>query len=271
MLVKLLIASLIGLILLFIALVWLVADLLHLSIFLPISVTAFFVFSAVSIVLYRRVKASGAALGLERELQAQAKAQAKLVRPDLQGEVEHMQGEFDKAVSALKSAKLGPGGRGALYFLPWYAIIGPPGAGKSTALRNSGLNFPYSSGAGDPKVRGLGGTRNCDWWLSNEAVILDTAGRWATQDEDHDEWLSFLGLLKRYRPRKPLNGLIAAISVQELVNAREDEVETLAQSMRARLDEVQTQLRISLPVYVLFTKGDLVEGFLETFGDLRKN
>jgi type VI secretion system protein ImpL len=271
MLVKLLIASLVGLILLFILLVWLVADLLHLSLLLPISVTAFFVFGALSIVLYRRMKASGAADGLERELAKQAKEQAKLVRPDLQGEIENMQGEFDKAVSALKSAKLGPGGRGALYFLPWYAIIGPPGAGKSTALRNSGLNFPYTSGSGDPKVRGLGGTRNCDWWLTNEAVILDTAGRWATQDEDHDEWLSFLGLLKRYRARKPLNGLIAAISVQELVNAREDEVESLAQSMRARLDEVQTQLRISLPVYVLFTKTDLVEGFLETFGDLRKN
>jgi len=28
----------------------------------------------------------------------------------------------------------------------------------------------------------VGGTRNCDWWLSNDAVILDTAGRWATQE-----------------------------------------------------------------------------------------
>jgi type VI secretion system protein ImpL len=270
MLIKLLIGSLVVLVVLFIALIWLVADLMHISLLLPAGVTAFFVLAAVSIVLFRKVRASGAARGLEGALAAQAKAQAKLVRPDLQVEVQHMQGEFDKAVAALKSAKLGPGGSNALYFLPWYAIIGPPGAGKSTALRSSGLHFPYTSGSGGASVKGLGGTRNCDWWLTNEAVVLDTAGRWSTQDEDHDEWLSFLGLLKRYRPRKPLNGLIAAISVGDVVNAREDDVEALAQRMRARLDEVQTQLRVSIPVYVLFTKVDLVEGFLETFGDLRR-
>ncbi|MEY4581697.1 MAG: hypothetical protein RL701_6400 [Pseudomonadota bacterium] len=271
MLLKLLYAALALLIVMFIALLWLVARLAHITMLLPACVTAFIVLAALCILLYRRIKASGAANGLEQALQVQAREQAKLVRPDLQAEVEHMQSEFDKAVGALKSAKLGPGGRNALYFLPWYAIIGPPGAGKSTALRSSGLNFPYTSGSGGAAVKGLGGTRNCDWWLTNEAVLLDTAGRWATQDEDRDEWISFLDLLKRYRPRKPLNGIIAAISVGDVVNAREEEVVALAERMRARLDEVQTQLRVSIPVYVLFTKSDLVEGFLETFGDMKRS
>jgi type VI secretion system protein ImpL len=270
MLIKLLIGSLALLLVLFIALVWLVADLLHISMLVPALVTAFFVLTGVCIVLYRKVRATNAAQGLERELAAQAKAQAKLVRPDLQAEVQGMQAEFDKAVLALKSAKLGPGGRNALYFLPWYTIIGPPGAGKSTALRSSGLQFPYTSGSGGAAVKGLGGTRNCDWWLTNEAVVLDTAGRWSTQEEDHDEWLSFLGLLKRYRPKKPLNGIIAAISVGDVANAREDEVESVAQRMRERLDEVQVKLGVTIPVYVLFTKCDLIEGFLESFGDLSR-
>ena len=270
MLIKLLIGSLALLLLLFIALVWLVADLLHISMLVPALVTAFFVLTGVCLVLYRKVRATNAAQGLERELAAQAKAQAKLVRPDLQAEVQGMQAEFDKAVHALKSAKLGPGGRNALYFLPWYTIIGPPGAGKSTALRSSGLQFPYTSGTGGAAVKGLGGTRNCDWWLTNEAVVLDTAGRWSTQEEDHDEWLSFLGLLKRYRPKKPLNGIIAAISVGDVANAREDEVESVAQRMRERLDEVQIKLGVTIPVYVLFTKCDLIEGFLESFGDLSR-
>jgi type VI secretion system protein ImpL len=270
MLIKLLIGSLVALAVLFIALVWLVADLMKISMLVPALVTAFFVLAAVSVVLFRKLRATSAAQGLERELAAQAKAQAKLVRPDLQAEVQGMQAEFDKAVHALKSAKLGPGGSNALYFLPWYTIIGPPGAGKSTALRSSGLQFPYTSGTGGAAVKGLGGTRNCDWWLTNEAVVLDTAGRWSTQEEDHDEWLSFLGLLKRYRPRKPLNGIIAAISVGDVVNAREDEVESVATRMRERLDEVQNKLGITIPVYVLFTKCDLVEGFLETFGDLSR-
>ena len=100
--------------------------------------------------------------------------------------------------------------------------------------------------------------------------MLDTAGRWSTQEEDHDEWISFLGLLKRYRPRKPLNGLITAISIGDIAHAQEDEIESLATRMRERLDEVQTQLRVSIPVYVLFTKCDLLEGFLETFNELRR-
>src|SRR6185312_8846088 len=174
MLIKLLIASLAVLVVLFLALLWLVADLLHITLLVPALATAFFVLAAVSSILYRKVRASNAARGLERELATQAQAQAKLVRPDLQAEVQDMQAEFDKAVAALKGAKLGVasgGGRNALYFLPWYTIIGPPGAGKSTALRSSGLQFPYTSGSGGAAVRGLGGTRNCDWWLTNEAVL----------------------------------------------------------------------------------------------------
>ncbi len=271
MLIKLLTAALVVLLVLFVALCWLVAILAKVTLWLPGLLTAFIVLGAVGTLVYRRVRAGAAARGLEKALAAQAKHQVGAVRPDLQIEVQRMQDDFDKAVIALKTSKLGARGRDALYLLPWYTIIGPPGAGKSTALRNSGLNFPYTSHGGAAAVKGLGGTRNCDWWLTNEAVVLDTAGRWSTQEEDHDEWLSFLGLLKRYRPKKPLNGLITAISVGDVVNSHEDEVEALALRMRERIDEVQTQLRIAIPVYVLFTKCDLVEGFLETFGDLKRS
>src|SRR5512138_1478090 len=115
------------------------------------------------------------------------------IRPDQQAEINAMQVEFQKAINGLKSSRLGHKGRDALSLLPWYIIIGPPGAGKTTALRSSGLQFPYAKGG---KVKGVGGTRNCDWWLTNQAVILDTAGRWATQEDDREEWLAFLDLLR---------------------------------------------------------------------------
>ena len=75
-------------------------------------------------------------------------------------------------------------GKGGLYDLPWYVIIGPPGSGKTTALVNSGLHFPLSQRFGAGALRGVGGTRNCDWWFTDEAVLLDTAGRYTTQDSD---------------------------------------------------------------------------------------
>ena len=178
-----------------------------------------------------------------------------------------MQAEFGKAVAALKGTK--KGGKKALYALPWYAIIGPPGCGKSTALRNSGLQFPYLSASGGG-VRGLGGTRNCDWWMTSDAVILDTAGRWTSEDEDHEEWLGFLDLIKRFRPKKPLNGLITAVSIGDIGGCREDDVSALARRVRERIDEVQQRLQMSMPVYVLFTKCDLIPGFVETFGDMSK-
>src|SRR5262245_4402408 len=48
----------------------------------------------------------------------------------------------DKMKDALATLKKAGGSKGDyLYDLPWYVIIGPPGAGKTTALVNSGLKF----------------------------------------------------------------------------------------------------------------------------------
>jgi type VI secretion system protein ImpL len=127
----------------------------------------------------------------------------------------------------LKKTRLGgKTGRGQyLYQLPWYIIIGPPGSGKTTALINSGLRFPLGAG----KVRGVGGTRNCDWWFTDEAVLLDTAGRYTTQDSheevDRAAWRGFLDLLKKHRRRRPINGAFIAISLADLMQQREEERE----------------------------------------------
>ncbi|MEQ8893934.1 MAG: type VI secretion system membrane subunit TssM, partial [Sandaracinaceae bacterium] len=246
---------------------WALAILIGFPLWIPTLITLLVGLVILLIVGVAKLKERRSARELEKALQAQAAEQAASARPDLQHEIAEMQAEFQKAVSALKTSK--KGGKKALYALPWYAIIGPPGCGKSTALRNSGLQFPYLSASGGG-VRGLGGTRNCDWWMTSEAVILDTAGRWTSEDEDHDEWLGFLDLIKRFRPQKPLNGMIAAVSIGDVGGAREDDVAQLARRIRERIDEVQAQLSLSLPVYVLFTKCDLIPGFVETFGDMSK-
>ena len=59
------------------------------------------------------------------------------------------------------------------------------------------------SGSGRKAIRGVGGTRNCDWWFTDDAVLLDTAGRYTTQDSDREvdkaAWMGFLELLKQQR------------------------------------------------------------------------
>ena len=106
---------------------------------------------------------------------------------------------LQEAMAILRKARIG-GSSGGLYQLPWYMFVGAPGSGKTTALVHSGLKFPLSETHGKGAIGGVGGTRNCDWWFTDEAVLLDTAGRYTTQDSytevDRNAWNGFLQLLR---------------------------------------------------------------------------
>lgn len=158
-----------------------------------------------------------------------------------------------------------------LYQLPWYLFIGAPGAGKTTALLHAGLRFPLAERLGTAPVAGVGGTRQCDWWFTDRAVFIDTAGRFTTQDShaahDAQEWQTFLGLLRRYRPVQPVNGVIVTVSVPDLLQGG-TELEQQAIAVDRRLNELRSQLGQSFPVYLLVTKADLLAGFVEFFGNL---
>ena len=182
----------------------------------------------------------------------------------------------DKLKDALATLKTATGGKkDYLYDLPWYLLIGPPGSGKTTALINSGLKFPLSRGATPAAIAGVGGTRYCDWWFTEDAVLIDTAGRYTTQDSDAKadkrSWFSFLDLLTKTRPRQPINGVMVAISLEDIMTLSTAELSAHADAIRARLLELHDRLKVDFPVYALFTKGDLVAGFVEYFGYLGEN
>jgi type VI secretion system protein ImpL len=179
----------------------------------------------------------------------------------------------DKMKDALATLKSASGGKkDYLYDLPWYLLIGPPGSGKTTALINSGLKFPLLRGATPAAIAGVGGTRYCDWWFTEEAILIDTAGRYTTQDSDaktdKESWFAFLALLKKNRPRQPINGVIVAISLEDLMTLSPADLDAHATAIRTRLLELHERLKVSFPVYALFTKGDLVAGFMEYFNYL---
>lgn len=189
-------------------------------------------------------------------------------------EAEVLAQRFREAVAKLKGAggaKL-PGGSDPLYDLPWYVFVGAPGSGKTTALLHAGLDFVFADGGAE--VKGVGGTRNCDWWFTREAVLIDTAGRYALQESDQSvdasAWDNFLALLRRTRPRRPINGVLLTVNVQDLLQQGATERQEHAAKLRARLDELQTKLGVQVPVYVLVTKTDLIAGFVETFDALGK-
>lgn len=191
-------------------------------------------------------------------------------------EIEQLNERFTQALSVLKKLKFNKRGKSkALYELPWYIIVGPPGSGKTTALINSSLDFPLAEQFGKGALQGVGGTRNCDWWFTNEAVLIDTAGRYTTQDShkvvDSSAWEGFLSLLKRNRRRRPINGAIVAISLTDLLTQTEEERNQYSKTIRMRLDELMEKLEIRFPVYLMFTKSDMVSGFGEFFEDLTRD
>lgn len=211
-----------------------------------------------------------------RRRQADAALAAGVAAPAPAGSDEEAAAVAAKLVAALATLRKARGTRGYLYEQPWYVIIGPPGAGKTTALVNSGLSFPLAaesgqSASGQAAIAGVGGTRLCDWWFTDEAVLIDTAGRYTTQDSDarvdRAGWEAFLDLLRRTRAQQPLNGVLVAISVAHILT-NPAEARSHAQAIRTRVKELTDRLGVRLPVYALLTKADLIAGFTEFFDDL---
>lgn len=159
-------------------------------------------------------------------------------------------------------------GRRYLYELPWYMMIGVPGAGKTTALLNAGLQFPIAAQM-EAAARARLGTEQTDWWFTNEAVLIDTAGRYTSQESgsavDPAEWKGFLGLLRKHRARAPINGALVTISVSDLLGHSVEARIAEAAKIRARLAELREELGIQFPIYVLVTKIDQLSGFADYF------
>lgn len=223
---------------------------------------------------WREGRLNARLLGQLRRPASKSQARVELGNPD----IKVLSERFDEAIRLLKDMRF-EGGRPRwrlarfskqyLYQLPWYIFIGAPGSGKTTALVNAGLKFPLAHRFGKAALRGVGGTRNCDWWFTDDAVLLDTAGRYTTHESDpagdQEEWKGFLGLLKRFRGRQPINGVMLTVSLGDLLSASDSERIEHAGILRKRLQELREQLGLRFPVYVLVTKTDLMSGFEQYF------
>ena len=202
---------------------------------------------AVAWLVWSVLKALRASRATEQLVSAVVNLRPEKEKPS--AEAAKLRERFEEAVATLQKDRRG---KTSLYDLPWYVFIGAPGSGKTTALMNSGLRFPLEQRVGKGAIRGVGGTRNCDWWFTDEAVFLDTAGRYTTQDSDAtsdaEGWKEFLALLTKYRQRRPLNGVILTISAQDLMTSSEAERDGHVEAARRRLNELTRELQIQLPV-----------------------
>jgi hypothetical protein len=183
--------------------------------------------------------------------------------PAQRAKLDNLRQTFGKGIEKFRAA-----GKD-LYSLPWYMVVGEPGAGKSEAIRHCNVGFP--PGLQD-ELQGAGGTINMHWWFMNPAVILDTAGRLMFEEVapgSTSEWREFLGLLRRSRPGCPINGLILVVPADSLIKDTADDIAKKASRIAQQLNTIQTALDVRFPVFVLVTKTDLINGFREFFENLK--
>jgi len=177
-------------------------------------------------------------------------------------ELLELQEHWKESVKRLQNSSLRKKGN-PLYVLPWYLIMGESRAGKTSAIRNVRESSPMTEVS---RSAGLSSTRNCDWWFFDQAILLDTAGRYTIpidEGTDLEEWKQFLVLLSTYRKKEPLNGVIIGIAADKLLAADEKQLRDEGQSIRQRIDQMMRTMGAKFPVYVLVTKMDLVHGFTE--------
>ncbi len=197
-----------------------------------------------------------------RELDSLTQGELDSVNLLTQRSVEELRKQWKEALEKLKASHVGRR-KDPLYYLPWFIIMGEPASGKSTAIRQSGAEFPM----GEP-IQGTGGTRNCDWWFSDRFIMLDTAGRYTMEvnkEADRSEWSVFLKLLARYRKKLPINGIILAIPAEGLVKRPLEQIQDEARRARSKIDQITQELGLRVPVFILVTKCDLINGFTEFF------
>ncbi len=110
-----------------------------------------------------------------------------------------------------------------------------------------------------------------NWWFTNQAIILDTAGRLMFEEVppgSTNEWQEFLKLLKTSRPNCPINGMLLVIPVDTLIKDTNESIEKKCTKIAQQFDQIQRTLGVRFPVFIIISKCDLLNGFREFFDDL---
>lgn len=214
--------------------------------------------------LLKKARARKRARILSGDLSANSAAAPKnIADPARRARLDDLRQNFSKGLEKYRSA-----GKD-LYSLPWYVACGEPGSGKTEAIRHCAVGFP--PGLQD-EMQGAGGTLNMHWWFTNQAVILDTAGKLLFQEAPPGtttEWTEFLALLRKARPTCPINGLLLVIPAESLVRDSGEEIHRKAGRIAQQLEQIQKSLDVRFPVFVLITKCDLINGFREFFAGMK--
>ncbi|RXJ93903.1 type VI secretion system membrane subunit TssM [Malaciobacter molluscorum] len=188
--------------------------------------------------------------------------------------VSDLKNKFKEAIKIIKKSSLYKNKRRAKYELPWYLVLGDKNEGKTTLLESSGLSFPLNVNYDTKSVVEESNSQNFQWFYAEHSIFIDVPGNYIEQKENKEDpfvWEKFLNLFVKKRWRRPINGIILTISIDKLIDYTEKELEQYAKDLRDRFDELSLAFMSSIPIYLIITKSDKIEGFNEYFNDLKED
>lgn len=278
-------------VLLLVATIWMAGPLLAIGETRPLAsatsryVLIAFVLLAWGLRLVRRANGMGK---LTRWRESRRRTDDRALPDDHSDAIGELRVRFREALYLLRHASAGAGPRAGrfrawldkltgeyTYRLPWYLVVGSGASGKTAVLVSGELDLSMTEQTARAAGRHLEPTRQCDWWFSNDAVLVDTPSDYLNAAGDASpcsaEWSELLALLRKYRPRQPMNGVLLTVGIDELVALSESERVTYATRLRQPLQLMQAKLDLRVPIYLCFTKMDRISGFSEYFSSLNRD
>lgn len=151
---------------------------------------------------------------------------------------------------------------------PWFLIMGPQGCGKTSIIYESGEKFLMSEQYGLAQTTDIGPTQDCNWWLTDRAVYIDTAGEWillhGQSEEAGNARHKLFSMIRKHRHYPGIDGIILCLDVDVLLQASLTERKSLADTLRLRVMEVASTFQADIAVYLLLNNIDKLPGG-ETF------
>ena len=173
-----------------------------------------------------------------------------------------------EASGKVAAARLAAGAK--LSSLPVVFLLGETGAGKTSAMDQSGLDAELLAGQ-VYQESSIVPTRVANLWFARKTVFVEAGGPLL---EDPGSWVR---LIKHFVPSQfhtifggaklAPRAAVVCVDCEKLVReAALDKIVAQARKLRARLEELSYHLGISLPVYVLFNRSDRIPYFEEFAG-----
>ena len=148
--------------------------------------------------------------------------------------------------------------------VPLFLIMGSPSSGKTSILQKAGMTPATLDTTVQNILAELKKINAGNWWLTQEGIFLEID----TTTKNTTILTLLLSILKRNQFCHALHGIILVQDAPYLLSLTEEDQVTYTQTLQIYLFNLYQSLKIRVPIYLLLSKMDQIDGFCEYFSAL---